>query len=103
MSEDPVLLRQFPDLVSAEMAVEALQEASIEAMIVSDDLGGALPSMQTVRGVKLYVAAGAESAARAILDAIDEAPPLEETDDHGEGEEGDEPPGSPGDRPTPPS
>ncbi|MBZ0269463.1 DUF2007 domain-containing protein [bacterium] len=77
----PVLLRQFPDLMSAEMAVEALHGASIESMIVSDDLGGALPAMQSVRGVKLFVPADAEEAARAVLDAMDEGPPLEETDD----------------------
>jgi len=89
---DPVLLRQFPDILSAEMAVSALEGASIEAMVVSDDLGGALPAMQPVRGVKLYVAADAEEAARAVLDAMDEAPPLEDADDDATEGGGEEPP-----------
>jgi Putative prokaryotic signal transducing protein len=91
---DPVLIRSFPDLVSADMAVEALQDASIESMIVSDDLGGTLPSMQSVRGVKLYVAADAEAEARAVLDAIDDAPPLEETADAGDDADGNDTTGS---------
>lgn len=90
MAEDPVLLRQYSDLVSADMAVEALREASIEAMLVSDDLGGTIPAMTAVRGVKLYVPADAEEAARAVLDAIDDAPPLEESDEFAGGESGGE-------------
>ena len=52
--------------------------------------GGALPMMQVVRGVKLYVAAGDEVAARTVLDAIDAAPPLEDLPSD------DPPPGDPG-------
>ena len=75
---DAVLLRSFPDVITANMAADALHRENIEAAVVADDAGGALPMMQVVRGVKLLVAADDERAARAVLEAIDAAPPLEE-------------------------
>ena len=60
--DEPILIRSFPDLISADMALTALAAASIEANLLADDLGGALPAMHPVRGVKLYVSAENEAA-----------------------------------------
>ncbi len=78
---DAVLVRSFPDSITANMAVAALAQENIQATIIADDAGGALPMMQVVRGVKLFVTADAEVAAREVLDAIDNAPAIEELPD----------------------
>ena len=76
--DNAVLLRSFPDVVTANMFASALAQEDIEAALVVDDAGGALPMMQVVRGVKLFVPADMEATARAVLEEFDNAPGIEE-------------------------
>jgi len=53
--------------IEAELARGRLENAGIEAMISSDDSGGALPQFQAIRGVKLRVRKEDLERAKAVL------------------------------------
>ncbi len=53
--------------VEAELAVADLVLSDIPARIVSDDAGGAFPSLQELRGVRVLVPREFEEAAKALL------------------------------------
>ncbi len=73
--DDAVVLQTFPSRLEAEMAAGLLESEGIEAMVMADDAGGAYPSLQFVRGVRLMVAAEDQYRAREILK--DMAEPVE--------------------------
>jgi len=51
-----------------------LESEGVPAMVMADDAGGAYPSLQFVRGVRLMVAAEDAYRAREILKAMEEVP-----------------------------
>jgi hypothetical protein len=67
MERDQVVIAEFNNEIDAEIAKGHLESAGISASIVKDDAGGMFPSMQNTEGVRLTVAEGDESLARAIL------------------------------------
>ncbi len=70
--DDAIVLQTFPNRIEAEMAAGLLNSEGVEAMVVADDAGGAYPSLQFVRGVRLMVAAEDAYRAREILKAMEE-------------------------------
>jgi hypothetical protein len=60
-------LETFHSRIEAEMAAGLLESEGVEAMVLADDAGGAYPSLQFVRGVRLMVAAEDAYRAREIL------------------------------------
>jgi hypothetical protein len=70
--DDAVVLETFPNRIAAEMAAGLLESEGIEAMVLADDAGGAYPSLQFVRGVRVLVAAEDQYRAREILAAMEE-------------------------------
>jgi len=73
--DDAVVLETFSSRIEAEMAAGLLESEGVPAMVMADDAGGAYPSLQFVRGVRLLVAAEDQYRAREILRAMEE--PLE--------------------------
>lgn len=71
--DDAIVLQTFPNRIEAEMAAGLLESEGVEAMVVADDAGGAYPSLQFVRGVRLMVAAEDAYRAREILRDMAEA------------------------------
>jgi hypothetical protein len=49
------LLKTFPNVQAAEMALGRLQANGIDGSIESNDAGGMLPFLQVPEGVKLFV------------------------------------------------
>ena len=72
--DDAVVLETFPNRIEAEMAAGLLESEGVPAMVMADDAGGAYPSLQFVRGVRLMVAAEDAYRAREILKAMEEVP-----------------------------
>ena len=60
------------------MAAGLLESEGIPALVMADDAGGAYPSLQFVRGVRLLVAAADRYRAREILKAMEVAEELPE-------------------------
>jgi len=73
--DDAVVINTFPSRIEAEMAAGLLESEGVPAMVLADDAGGAYPSLQFVRGVRLLVAAEDQYRAREIL--RDMAEPVE--------------------------
>ena len=71
--DDAVVLETFSSRIEAEMAAGLLASEGVEAMVMADDAGGAYPSLQFVRGVRLMVAAEDAYRARQILKDMEEA------------------------------
>jgi hypothetical protein len=71
--DDAVVLETFFSRIEAEMAAGLLESEGVEAMVLADDAGGAYPSLQFVRGVRLMVAAEDAYRARQILKDMEEA------------------------------
>jgi predicted Fe-Mo cluster-binding NifX family protein len=71
--EDAIVLETFPNRIAAEMAAGLLESEGVQALVVADDAGGAYPSLQFIRGVRLMVAAEDAYRAREILKAMEEA------------------------------
>ncbi len=65
--DDAIVLETFPNRIAAEMAAGLLESEGVEAMVVADDAGGAYPSLQFIRGVRLMVYREDEARAREIL------------------------------------
>ncbi|MGA7578675.1 MAG: DUF2007 domain-containing protein [Desulfobaccales bacterium] len=72
--DDAVVLETFYSRIEAEMAAGLLESEGIPAMVMADDAGGAYPSLQFLRGVRLMVAAADRYRAREILKAMEEPP-----------------------------
>ncbi len=64
---DLVVLKIFPDEISAQLAATELSAEGIESQIFSDDAGGAIPALQTTQGVRLVVRKVDEQKARDLL------------------------------------
>jgi hypothetical protein len=73
--DDAIVLETFPNRIEAEMAAGLLESEGVPALVLADDAGGAYPSLQFVRGVRLLVAAEDQYRAREIL--RDMAEPVE--------------------------
>ena len=71
--DDAIVLETFFSRIEAEMAAGLLESEGVEAMVLADDAGGAYPSLQFVRGVRLMVAAEDAYRARMILKDMEEA------------------------------
>jgi len=71
--DDAIVLETFHSRIEAEMAAGLLESEGVEAMVLADDAGGAYPSLQFVRGVRLMVAAEDAYRARMILKDMEEA------------------------------
>jgi putative signal transducing protein len=78
--DDAVVLETFPNRIEAEMAAGLLESEGVPALVMADDAGGAYPSLQFVRGVRLLVAAEDAYRAREILKAMEETVGLLEDD-----------------------
>jgi hypothetical protein len=70
--DDAIVLETFASRIEAEMAAGLLESEGVEAMVLADDAGGAYPSLQFVRGVRLMVAAEDAYRARQILKDMEE-------------------------------
>lgn len=55
VNNDLVVIRTFPDAISAHIAQAVLDANDIRAMIVGDDAGGAYPALTFSNGVRLAV------------------------------------------------
>jgi hypothetical protein len=73
---DLTILRTYVNTFDAQLARSALEAAGIMAVIRSDDCGGMRPHMQ-MGGVDLLVRAENAAEASAILDAAQDAAPLD--------------------------
>jgi len=73
--DDAIVLETFSSRIEAEMAAGLLASEGVPALVLADDAGGAYPSLQFVRGVRLLVAAEDQYRAREILK--DMAEPVE--------------------------
>ncbi len=73
--DDAIVLETFSNRIEAEIAAGLLESEGVEAMVMADDAGGAYPSLQFVRGVRLMVAAEDQYRAREFL--TDMAEPVE--------------------------
>ncbi|MGB7911582.1 MAG: DUF2007 domain-containing protein [Desulfobaccales bacterium] len=76
--DDAVVLETFYSRIEAEMAAGLLESEGVPAMVLADDAGGAYPSLQFVRGVRLMVAAADRYRALEILKAMEVAEELPE-------------------------
>jgi hypothetical protein len=66
-----VLLRVFPDEVTAQIAISRLRTRQIFTFILTDDCGGMLPAMQPSRGVRVLVPEPRVAEALQILEAME--------------------------------
>jgi len=77
--DDAIVLETFSSRIEAEMAAGLLESEGVPALVLADDAGGAYPSLQFVRGVRLLVAAEDQYRAREILrDMAEPVKPPEE-------------------------
>ena len=82
------LLRHYANELEARLDASVLEANGIPARVLSDNAGGALPSMAIVFPIRLMVAATDVALARELLDTpvdevdeIDELDPPHESDD----------------------
>lgn len=68
MKHDLVLIATFRNDIDAEMAKSHIESAGIEALVVKDDAGGMLPSLQDTEGVRLMVGRSDAENARKVLE-----------------------------------
>ena len=66
-----VAVRTYTNEVEADLAASWLGAEGVESMVLTDDLGGTLPSFRFVRGVRLVVRAEDEDRAREILETAE--------------------------------
>ena len=67
MEEKQVVVAQYENEIDAEIAKGHLKASGITALIIKDDGGGMLPSLQNAEGVQLLVAETKSEEARRIL------------------------------------
>jgi hypothetical protein len=65
--DDPTILRTFTDHTEAEIVRAMLEAEGIAAMVVADDLGETLPSLDITGGVQLVVSGADLERAKAVL------------------------------------
>ena len=65
--DEAVVVETFSTRMEAEMAAGLLEGEGIYALVSADDAGGAYPSLQYLRGVRLIVFTEDEARAREIL------------------------------------
>ena len=70
--DDAIVLETYANRIEAEMAAGLLESEGVEAIVMADDAGGAYPSLQFVRGVRLLVYREDEARAREILRDMEE-------------------------------
>ena len=92
MSQELVVLRKFPDELSAQVAAAALEANGIPARVLADTAGGALPNLSILFPVRLVVRAEDEALAREILDSEADPPDAGEAGDIGDIGDAGEPP-----------
>lgn len=63
------LLKTFPNVQAAEVALTQLQANGIHASIEANDAGGMLPFLQVPEGVKLFVPASQFDEATELLNS----------------------------------
>ncbi len=68
MSEKMVNIAVFSSAPEAAIVRGKLAEAGIESMVLMDDAGGMIPSLQIGQGVRLYVNAEDAEVAQALLE-----------------------------------
>jgi hypothetical protein len=68
-SEARTLLKTFPNVQAAELAVAQLSANGIHCSIESNDAGGMLPFLQVPEGVKVFVPASQFEEAKEILES----------------------------------
>jgi hypothetical protein len=66
---DRTLLKTFPSLEAAELALAQLQANGLHCSIESNDAGGMLPFLQVPEGVKLFVPASEVEEAKELLNS----------------------------------
>lgn len=81
---EQVVVEKFPSRLEAEMAAGLLAAEGIDALVSADDAGGAYPSLQFARGVRLIVASEDETRARELLRDWRQGLPEEPGDDSGD-------------------
>ncbi|HEX3158686.1 MAG TPA: DUF2007 domain-containing protein [Gemmatimonadaceae bacterium] len=74
MADELVVLRQYADEMSAQMAAMALEANGVPARVSADTAGGALPNLALVFPVRLIVRAEDAELARELLDTPVDAP-----------------------------
>jgi hypothetical protein len=79
MSDDLVVLRKYTSEFDARFAAMVLEANGIEARVLADTAGGAVPSMALVFPVRLIVRAADAELAKEILDTPVESSDEEET------------------------
>jgi Putative prokaryotic signal transducing protein len=67
-SADSVVVREFSNMVDAEVAASVLKAAGIPVSIEADDAGRMRPHMQLSLGVRLLVPARAAKVAKELLE-----------------------------------
>lgn len=68
-NDDIVVIRTYPDAISAHIAQAALDANDIRSIIVGDDAGGAYPALTFSNGVRLAVQHADAMNALRLLDA----------------------------------
>jgi hypothetical protein len=71
LMSDTIAIRSFPNRIAAEAAEAVLRTAGVEAVVVSDDAGGAAPHIgYTTGGARLMVRRSQAEQARRLLDEL---------------------------------
>ena len=81
--DDPTILRTFTDHTEAEIVRAMLEAEGIAAMVVADDLGETLPSLDIAGGVQLVVSGADLERAKAVLAEPPAEIEVEESEDEG--------------------
>jgi hypothetical protein len=69
VEEKQVVVGEYETEIDAEIAKGHLKASGITSIIIKDDGGGMLPSLQNTEGVQLLVAETHEEKARKILES----------------------------------
>jgi Putative prokaryotic signal transducing protein len=69
MEEKQRVVGEYDNEIDAEIAKGHLESSGIKALIIKDDGGGMLPSMQNTEGVQLVVTESQSEKAKKILQA----------------------------------
>ena len=70
--QDSVVIARFNSREAAELAAQRLEAEGIEPLVMLDDGGGAIPSLDLARGVGIRVAVEDAERARAVLEELPE-------------------------------
>jgi hypothetical protein len=70
MELDQVVVASYGSEIDAELAKGHLKSSGITAIVIVDDVGGMLPSLQSNEGVKIMVSRVHEKKAHQILQEV---------------------------------